>query len=125
MVNGLRPRGWSRSKQSRRGLAEQKHGKPCARQTKQQQKRRDQQAGVLATELIEDAIVPLPSIVCTEQRITAVKFEDYNRRCRNSQDCWGEGEFKRSLPIAANFSRTGLTDSRALRLSPADVEAVQ
>lgn len=53
----LKPRAWSRSKQSRLGLAEQKHGKPCARQTKQQQKSRDQQAGVWATELIEGAIV--------------------------------------------------------------------
>lgn len=122
MVNGLRPRAWSRSKQSRRGLAEQKHGKPCARQTKQQQKRRDQQAGVLATELIEDATVPLPSIVCTVQRmqiksrtmIAVVVILKIVEARANS-----------NVPIAANFSRTGLTDSRARRLSPADVEAVQ
>lgn len=77
-------RAWSRSKQSRHGLAEQKHGKPCARQTKQQQKRRDQQAGAWATELIEEAVVLLPFASCEEQRAPALKFENYDRRCHNS-----------------------------------------
>lgn len=80
----LKPRALSRSKQSRRGLTEQKHGKPCARQTKQQQKGREQQAGVWATKLIGEAFVTLPSLACT---IPALKFVEHNRHLLNALDC--------------------------------------
>lgn len=76
VLNRLQPCAWGRSKQSRRGLAEQKHGKPCARQTKQQQKRRGEQAGVWAISSPRRAIVLLPSLMTVHNNESPNTRED-------------------------------------------------